>query len=114
VENGVVRDATPALHHGKLIGAAQIVQADFPGAAGVRSSKVLELDGNGSFVELPADAFTNLTEVTVEGWVKWESFKPMSRFFDFTFSAFELDVQNRGASPTLWMGKTTGISNAAQ
>ncbi|HYV27989.1 MAG TPA: LamG-like jellyroll fold domain-containing protein, partial [Candidatus Eisenbacteria bacterium] len=114
VENGFVRDATPALHHSKLIGAAQIVQADFPGAAGVRSSKVLELDGNGSFVELPADAFTNLTEVTVEGWVKWESFKPMSRFFDFTFSAFELDVQNRGASPTLWMGKTTGISNAAQ
>src|SRR5262245_45022602 len=37
-------------------------------------NRVLELDGKNGFVELPANAFTNLNEVTVEGWVKWESF----------------------------------------
>ncbi len=114
VENDVVQDATPALHHGKLVGAAQIVQADFPSAAAARSGKVLELDGNGSYVELPTDAFTNLTEVTIEGWVKWDVFNNMSRFFDFTFADYELDVQNRNASPTLYMEKIMGISNAAQ
>src|SRR5262245_58164223 len=114
VENGFVHDATPASHHGKLIGAAKIAQADFPGAAAVRSSKVLELDGKESFVELPADAFTNLTQVTVEGWVKWDGFNNMSRFFDFTFAGYEFDVQNRNAAPMLWMEKISGISDAAQ
>src|SRR6476660_1669308 len=45
-------------------------------------NRVLQLDGTNSFVELPAGAFTNLDEVTVEGWVKWEGFENMSRFFD--------------------------------
>src|SRR5262245_22435760 len=36
VENGLVQDATSASHHGKLMGAAKTVQADFPGAAAVR------------------------------------------------------------------------------
>jgi len=30
-------------------------------------NRVLELDGQDSYVEIPAGAFTNLTEVTVEG-----------------------------------------------
>ena len=115
LENGIVQDAGPGLHHGTLIGSAKIVQAEYPGSApAVHSSKVLELDGNGSYVELPPDAFTNLTQVTVEGWVKWESFRGMSRFFDFTFSGYELDVQNRDSSPTLWLGKHSGNSDAAQ
>src|SRR5437016_1496927 len=64
-------------------------------------NRVLQLDGTNSFVELPADGFTNLTEVTVEGWVKWESFGSMSRFFDFTLAGYSLNVQNRGTTSTL-------------
>lgn len=112
--DGIVKDAAPGLHHGTLTGGAKIAPAEVPGfAPAVRSSKVLELDGNGSYVELPRDAFTNLTEVTVEGWVKWESFKPMSRFFDFTFSSYEMDVQNRGTNSTLWIEKISGLSATA-
>ncbi|MSU64177.1 MAG: hypothetical protein EXS31_17600 [Pedosphaera sp.] len=48
-------------------------------------NRVLDLDGkDGSYVELPAGAFTNDSVVTVEGWVKWESFQGYQRFFDFT------------------------------
>jgi hypothetical protein len=36
---------------------------------------VLELDGTNSFVELPSDAFTNLTVATVEAWVRWENLR---------------------------------------
>jgi signal transduction histidine kinase/ligand-binding sensor domain-containing protein/CheY-like chemotaxis protein len=69
--------------------------------AGPASVPVLELDGTNSFVELPAGAFTNLTEATVEGWVKWDSFREMSRFFDFTLAGYSLDVQNRFRSSML-------------
>lgn len=62
--------------------------------------KALDLDGKGSYVELPTHAFTNLDTVTVEGWVKWESFRPMSRFFDFTLARKSLNVQNRFATST--------------
>src|SRR5437016_14199802 len=65
------------------------------------TNRVLELDGTNSFVELPANAFTNLDEVTVEGWVKWESFGSMSRFFDFTLAGYELNVMNRNTNSTL-------------
>jgi PAS domain S-box-containing protein len=44
---------------------------------------VLDLDGTNSYVELPPNIFTNLTEATVEGWVKWERFRQHARFFDF-------------------------------
>jgi hypothetical protein len=47
------------------------------------TNQVLELDGNGSYVQLPPGIFKELTESTVEGWVKWDSFRRWSRFFDF-------------------------------
>ena len=65
-------------------------------------NRVLELDGTNSYVELPLGAFTNLDEVTVEGWVKWESFRSMSRFFDFTLAGYTLDVMNRLTDPNLF------------
>ena len=48
----------------------------FQSAAGqaVRVNHVLELDGEGSYVELPSNIFNGLTEATVEGWVKWNTF----------------------------------------
>ena len=44
---------------------------------------VLELDGKGSYIQLPPGIFKELTESTVEGWVKWDSFRRWSRLFDF-------------------------------
>ena len=35
-------------------------------------NRVLELDGNGSYVELPPNIFKDLEEATVNGWEKWE------------------------------------------
>src|SRR5262249_43592362 len=77
------------------------------------ANHVLELAGTNSYVELPADAFANLTEVTVEGWVKWEAFGPMSRFFDFTLAGRELNVMNRLAAPTLFSELFRGDDRAA-
>lgn len=51
-----------------------------PGAA---PNKVLELDGNGSYVELPPNLFTNLTQATVEVWARWDRFRSFSRVFEF-------------------------------
>jgi ligand-binding sensor domain-containing protein len=102
VEGGVVKNSGPGAYHGKLIGSARILAEATPGSQGPdRPSKVLELDGTNSFVELPADAFTNLDEVTVEGWVKWESFGTMSRFFDFTLAGRSLSAMNRFTDPML-------------
>ena len=36
----------------------------------VAQNRVLELDGNGGYVELPPNLFTNQL-VTIEGWMKW-------------------------------------------
>lgn len=84
VENGVVKDATPGAHHGQLIGNAKTVEAPRPGSvAATVLGNVLELDGTNSFVQLPPNIFSTLTESTVEGWVKWSSFGSYSRFFDF-------------------------------
>ncbi len=104
VADGVVKDSGPGGHHGKLIGSARAVVGDTPASrAPTRVSKVLELDGKDSFVELPSGAFTNLDEVTVEGWVKWESFGSYSRFFDLFVGSRNFNVQNRGTVPTLFL-----------
>ncbi|MGA2658129.1 MAG: response regulator [Verrucomicrobiota bacterium] len=62
---------------------------------------VLDLDGTNSCVELPPDIFTNLTDATVEGWVKWRAFRNMSRFFDFGELWHSVNVQNRNREGTL-------------
>jgi hypothetical protein len=45
--------------------------------------RVLELDGTNSYVRLPDNTFTNLTEGTVEAWVKWANAADYQRFFNF-------------------------------
>ena len=37
-----------------------------------RTSHVLDLDGSGSYVELPTHIFDNLSNATVEAWVNWD------------------------------------------
>jgi signal transduction histidine kinase/DNA-binding response OmpR family regulator/ligand-binding sensor domain-containing protein len=75
VANGVVKDLSPGRHDGKLIGSAKAVAGDTPASLSTaRVSKVLELDGTNSYVQLPPHIFDELTEATVELWVKWDGF----------------------------------------
>jgi hypothetical protein len=46
-------------------------------------NQVLRLDGKGSYVELPPNIFKDLTQATVEAWVKWDRFNSFSRVFEF-------------------------------
>ena len=68
------------------------------------TNRVLELDGKGSYVELPSDIFNDLTEATVEGWVKWDQFgqwSRFSRFFDFGKQGQEMNLGNSDGDPNL-------------
>ena len=69
---------------------------------------VLDLDGTTSYVELPTEAFTNLSEVTIEGWVKWANFLYISRFFDFNFAGYAVNIQNRFSTSMLRMESFRG------
>lgn len=44
---------------------------------------MLDLDGRDDHVRLPAFAFTNLHQATIEAWVKWRSFNGFGRIIDF-------------------------------
>ena len=96
VTDGVVKDSGPGAHHGKLIGSAKVVAGDTPASlAPTRVSKVLDLDGKESCVELPPNLFSN-DVITVEGWVKWRSFGDYSRFFEFSDAALRVGILNLG------------------
>jgi len=60
------------------------------------TNHVLDLDGNGSYVELPANLFTNEV-VTVEGWMKWREFGRYSRFFDFADASLQINLETPNA-----------------
>jgi signal transduction histidine kinase len=53
-------------------------------------NRVLELDGNNSYVELPPDIFTDFTEATLEVWVKCE--KLGARFVSFGGGMHDLGI----------------------
>ncbi|MEW6160371.1 MAG: two-component regulator propeller domain-containing protein, partial [Verrucomicrobiota bacterium] len=70
--------------------------------AGARAqNQVLELDGKNAAVLLPSNIFNDLENATIEGWVMWRSFGAWSRFFDFGQRAQEIEVHNRGNSPSI-------------
>jgi signal transduction histidine kinase/ligand-binding sensor domain-containing protein len=46
-------------------------------------NRVLDLDGRDDHVRLPAFAFTNLSQATIETWVKWRTLNGLGRVFDF-------------------------------
>lgn len=56
---------------------------DGPSAGSPTPNRVLELQGDSSWVELPPHIFDELTEATVEGWVKLTGPFQHRRFFDF-------------------------------
>jgi hypothetical protein len=66
-------------------------------------NRVLDLNGNGSYVELPPNIFNDVEVATVEAWVNWGSFQAMSRVFDLVFRNRLASLQNRGTNPDLWV-----------
>ncbi len=46
-------------------------------------NRVLDLDGQESYVHLPGHIFDGLEEATVEAWVKWEEWGYFSQWFSF-------------------------------
>lgn len=73
--------------------------ATVPSAAA--QNRVLDLDGYRSYVELPPNIFTNLTEATVEVWAKWDSFRNYSRVFDFGAVYQSMSLFNHARTPDL-------------
>jgi hypothetical protein len=50
---------------------------------GMVTNRCLKLDGQGSYVELPPNIFQDLTQATVEVWVKWKELAWYSRVLEF-------------------------------
>ena len=46
-------------------------------------NRVLQLDGHGDYVRLPGGIFGDLSEITVEAWVRWDRFGYFSQWFAF-------------------------------
>ncbi len=65
------------------------------------ANRVLQLDGQGSYVQLPSNIFNDLTEATVEGWVKWDRLGNWMRFFDFGKKDQSMVIGNSGTSGSL-------------
>jgi hypothetical protein len=61
----------------------------------------LQLDGHGSYVQLPPNLFTNLTEATIEVWAKWDTFENYSRVFEFGSPWRAVSVFNIRRQPDL-------------
>ena len=60
------------------------------------NNHVLDLDGHSSSVELPPHIFDQLTESTVEVWVKWLDLHQLTDVFDFGRDQREFLVVSRG------------------
>jgi hypothetical protein len=61
----------------------------------------LKLDGQGSYVELPAAGYEDLTQATVEAWVKWDALNNYSRVFEFGSSWKSMAVINNAKTDDL-------------
>src|SRR5262249_49917870 len=91
-------DASPGGHHGKLMGNARTVGvSDMTAPPRQPIEFVLSLEGVTSYVELPPNVFNELTEATIEAWVKWRSFPPSgaSRFFSYGEYEHDTGIQAR-------------------
>jgi hypothetical protein len=75
-----------------VISLAQLSAQDEPPPAA--TNHVLQLDGDGDYVELPGAAFSELETVTIEAWVKWDEFRMMSRVFDFVLKDRGVNLYN--------------------
>jgi signal transduction histidine kinase/CheY-like chemotaxis protein/ligand-binding sensor domain-containing protein len=109
VENGIVEDLSPGAHPGRLVGDAHVVALGPSKSSEVAPlRRVLELDGNDSYVELPTGLFTGLMAATIEGWVRCDQFRARSRFFDFGEPERDLFVSQGDNPGELWYGLQHG------
>ena len=77
------------------------------------TNRVLQLDGKG-YVELPTNIFNELTEATVEGWVRWIKADRWNFIFFYgkaTWFNFSIDLSDRNE---LHAGVYFGSDQAAQ
>ncbi|MDA0335917.1 MAG: hypothetical protein O2782_12180, partial [bacterium] len=58
-------------------------------------NQVLELDGKGSYVQLPPHIFDGLEAATVEAWVRWDDWAYFSQWFGFGTDITEANNQWR-------------------
>jgi hypothetical protein len=65
------------------------------------TNRALKLDGTNSYVMLPPDIFTNLTEATIETWAKWQAFGSFSRVFEFGAGYQSVSVFNHSTNSDL-------------
>ena len=56
---------------------------EHPAATGAPPNRVLELDGEGAYVELPVAAFEGLRQATLEAWVRWDAWGSYSQWFAY-------------------------------
>ncbi len=46
-------------------------------------NRVLQLDGDGDYIQIPSNIFNDLDEATIEAWAKWERLGMWSQPFGF-------------------------------
>ncbi|MSR84084.1 MAG: hypothetical protein EXS58_14370, partial [Candidatus Latescibacteria bacterium] len=73
-------------------------------------NQVLELDGKGSYVQLPAHIFDTLQAATVEAWVRWDDWAYFTQWFGFGADDqwCSMYVNHRESSPFLQFALYTG------
>ncbi len=62
----------------------------------IESNRVLDLDGDDSYLELPPRIFDRLEESTIEVWVRWFDLHHMADIFDFGRDGTEMLLATRG------------------
>jgi hypothetical protein len=64
----------------------------------------LRLVEKGSYVELPGDVFNDLTEATVEAWVKWNAFgNRYQRIFNYGQGGRDFSLTTSTGTNTFWL-----------
>ena len=64
-------------------------------------NRVLSLDGDGDYVELPTGIFNHLTEATVEGWVRFDEFRSWAQFIAFGKEDNAFGINHQRHTPNL-------------
>ena len=91
---------TPVASVYSLLLAALLLIISF-NALALPQNRVLSLDGQGDYVQLPADMFNTLDEATVEAWVRWRDFQYFSQPLGFGKDGHTLAVNNDLTTNTL-------------
>src|SRR5262245_52121580 len=75
-----------------------------PVSAQSSTNFVLELDGTESYLELPTNIFNNLTQATVEAWVRWDRYGEAKRLFNYGGPRQDMSILLDGKALTFVLG----------